>query len=88
MSDVEGDEVAAAPAAAAPAANAPLDINQAIQEVLKSALIHDGLARGLNETATALDKRQAHLCVLAEACDEPSYKKLIQVMSHVKARFV
>ena len=48
--------------------------------MLKAALVTDGLARGLNETATALDKRQAHLCVLAENCDEPSYKKLIQAL--------
>ena len=44
MSDVEGDDApAAAPVAAAP--GAPMDINQAIQEVLKAALIHNGLSR-------------------------------------------
>ena len=40
MSDVEGDDV---PSAAL--ASAPMDINTAIQEVLKQALIADGLAR-------------------------------------------
>ena len=40
MSDVEGDDVPSA----APASG-PMDINTAIQEVLKQALIADGLAR-------------------------------------------
>ena len=51
-----------------------------LQEVLKAALIHDGLARGLRESAKALDKRQALLCVLADNCDEPMYKKLVQAL--------
>ena len=75
MSDNEGDDVPSA----APAAG-PMDINTAIQEVLKQALITDGLARGVREAAKALDKRQALLCILAENCDEPMYKKLITAL--------
>jgi len=75
MSDVEGDEV---PSAVVP--SGPMDINTAIQEVLKQALIADGLARGVREASKALDKRQALLCILAENCDEPMYKKLITAL--------
>ena len=74
MSDVEGD----VPSAVVP--SGPMDINTAIQEVLKQALIADGLARGVREASKALDKRQALLCILAENCDEPMYKKLITAL--------
>merc|ERR1712080_140061 len=76
MSDVEGDDVPMPAAADA----GSMDINTAIQEVLKAALINDGLARGLHETTKSLDKRQALLCVLAENCDEKEYKKLVQAL--------
>uniref|UniRef100_A0A667HTQ4 40S ribosomal protein S12 n=1 Tax=Lynx canadensis TaxID=61383 RepID=A0A667HTQ4_LYNCA len=48
--------------------------------VLKTALIPDGVARGIREAAKALDKRQAHLCVLASNCDEPMYVKLVEAL--------
>lgn len=51
-----------------------------VQQVLKNALVHDGLARGLREAAKALDKRQAHLCVLVETCTEAEYIKLIEAL--------
>lgn len=50
------------------------------QQVLKNALVHDGLARGLRECAKALDKRQAHLCVLVETVTEAEYLKLIEAL--------
>merc|ERR1712126_188096 len=75
-SDVEGDVPSAAPVEA----TGSMDINTAIQEVLKQALIADGLARGVREAAKALDKRQALLCILAENCDEPMYKKLVTAL--------
>merc|ERR1712136_486582 len=57
-----------------------MDVMTALQEVLKLALTHDGLARGLHEAAKALDKRSAHLCVLADSCDEPMYVKLVEAL--------
>ncbi|XP_040825251.1 40S ribosomal protein S12-like [Ochotona curzoniae] len=57
-----------------------MDVNTALQEVLETALIHDGLARGIREVSKALDKHQAHLCELASTCDEPTYVKLVEVL--------
>merc|ERR1712008_543325 len=74
-SDVEGD--VSAPAAAV---GGPMDLNTAVQEVLKQALMTDGLARGLHEAVKALDKRQALLCLLANNCDEPGYTKLVEAL--------
>lgn len=39
-----------------------MDVNTALPEVLKTALIHDGLARGIREAAKALDKCVKHYC--------------------------
>ncbi|KAM5272442.1 LOW QUALITY PROTEIN: small ribosomal subunit protein eS12-like [Ctenodactylus gundi] len=63
------------------AAGGVMDVNTILQEVLKTALTHDGLARGIHEAATALDKCQAHLCVLASNCTEPVYIKLVEALS-------
>lgn len=67
-----------APAVEAPVVTPaePLDINGAVQMVLKKALAHDGLARGLHESARAIEKGLAQLCVLAEDCNQPDYQKV------------
>ena len=57
-----------------------MDVFVALQKVLKTALVHDGLARGLREAVKALDRRQAHLCVLAGNCDEPNYVALVRAL--------
>merc|ERR1712001_404787 len=73
-SDAEGDHVSIAPA------GGPMDINTALQEILKMAMVHDGLARGLREAVKALDKRTALLCILANNSDEQMYVKLIEAL--------
>jgi hypothetical protein len=79
MSDEEAAPETTEVAAEEPAAEEPMTIDQAVKEVLKKALIHDGLKRGLHECAKALDKRTAQLCVLAENCEEAAYLKLVKV---------
>lgn len=79
--EVPQEEVAAAEEVEVPAADTgksgSMSVIDALKGVLKIALIHDGLARGLREASKALDRRQAHMCVLNEACEEEAYKKLV-----------
>lgn len=53
---------------------------EALKEVLKKALIHGGLRRGLREVAKALDSRQAKLCCLAKDCDNAEYSRLVRAL--------
>ena len=80
MSDAGSETAANPPAAEAAEAevevvdnvekSGPMSVEDALQQVIKTALVHDGLARGLRECAKALDKREAHLCVLVETVTE------------------
>jgi len=74
----ETEEPAAEGEAAAP--EPPMDVETALSKVLKNALCHDGLRRGLHEVAKALDGGKAKLCVLSSACNEPAYTKLIEAL--------
>jgi small subunit ribosomal protein S12e len=78
-SDAPGSD-APAPAAAAAAPGEALDVNAAVALVLKKALAHDGLSRGLHESARALERGSAQLCVLADDCDQPDIKKLVEAL--------
>ncbi|KAL4779688.1 hypothetical protein BJX76DRAFT_351604 [Aspergillus varians] len=81
----DGEETASNPPVAADEVEVPaesgaggqMSVLDALKGVLRIALIHDGLARGLREAAKALDRRQAHMCVLNEGCEEEAYKKLV-----------
>ena len=74
--DAPTEEVAAEPAAEA----APLTVEEALQKVLKNALCHDGLRRGLHVACQALEQGAGKLCVLSSGCNEPAYSKLIEAL--------
>lgn len=58
----------------------PTTVEEALRIVLHKSLEVNGLIRGLSEVARSLDRRTAHLCILAEDCDDHAYKTLIQAL--------
>uniref|UniRef100_A0A7S4VXR7 40S ribosomal protein S12 n=1 Tax=Alexandrium monilatum TaxID=311494 RepID=A0A7S4VXR7_9DINO len=54
------------------------DLMGAVKRVLKNALVVDGAIRGLHEVAKYIDAGKAQVVFLAESCNEPGYKKLVQ----------
>lgn len=57
-----------------------MDLQGALQQFTQSAVNHRHVARGLNESARALDQRKAVLCLLASNCNESNYTKLIEAL--------
>merc|ERR1712014_279240 len=57
------------------------DLPSAVKGVLKKALVADGVIRGLHEVAKHIDAGKAQVVFLAESCNEPTYKKLVQGLS-------
>mmetsp|Transcript_2198 Transcript_2198/g.3745 ORF Transcript_2198/g.3745 Transcript_2198/m.3745 type:complete len:146 (-) Transcript_2198:99-536(-) len=82
MSDGEEEVVEVVEVVEAMDSSEPMDVMTALQLVLKKALAHDGLARGLNEAVKAIEKNTALLCVLASDCDQPDYTKLVEALCH------
>lgn len=58
----------------------PASVEDALRIVLRKSVEVNGLIRGLSEVVRSLDRRAAHLCVLAADCDEPQYKALITAL--------
>merc|ERR1712167_551513 len=56
-------------------------VMDALRKVIKKTMSHDGLVKGLNQVGKALDRKDAYLCILADDCDDPKYKKLITALA-------
>jgi len=81
MADDENQEVTEQPKVAEESGGV-LDLNSALQQVLKKAAAQpDGLARGLREAVKALDRKVAHLCILAQDCDSAEYVRLVEALA-------
>ena len=74
-------EVEAAPEVEAPAPSEPMDLMSALQMVLKKALAHNQLARGLHEGCKAIERGDCQLVVLAKDCNQNDYKKLVEALA-------
>ncbi|CAN1303630.1 40S ribosomal protein S12 [Linum perenne] len=57
-----------------------MDLETALQLVLRKALAHGGLTKGLHEAAKVIEKHAAQLCVLAEDCNQADYVKLVKAL--------
>lgn len=81
MSDVEEQHIQNEVEVAAQAAGTgEISLEDAIKGSLRNALIHQGLARGLRESAKAIISDEAQLAVLVETVDEAAYIKLIEAL--------
>ena len=74
--EVDDEEVAAAPVVEEE--EEVTDLMGAVRGVLKRALVVDGVIKGLHEVAKYIDASKAKVVFLAESCNEPTYKKLVQ----------
>jgi small subunit ribosomal protein S12e len=63
-----------------PVEETEMTIYEAIREVLKRASHQNGLFRGVNEVARAIDKGDAKLCFIADNCELADYKNLIKAL--------
>ncbi|CCH58229.1 hypothetical protein TBLA_0A04340 [Henningerozyma blattae CBS 6284] len=61
---------------------AEVTIEDALKVVLRTALVHDGLARGLRESVKALTKGQAQLVVLVSSVTEDNILKLVEGLAN------
>lgn len=80
MSDVE--EVVEVQEETVVEQTAEVTIEDALKVVLRTALVHDGLARGLRETTKALTRGEALLVVLVSSVTEANIIKLVEGLAN------
>ena len=56
------------------------DLGSAVRRVCKGAIAVDGLVRGLHQVQKVIDAGKAQFVFLAESCNQPPYKKLVQAL--------
>ena len=52
----------------------------ALQRIVKLSLHQSILAKGIHEVCKAIESKKAKFCILAENCNEASYKTLVQAL--------
>lgn len=80
MSDVE--EVVEVQEETVVEQTAEVTIEDALKVVLRTALVHDGLARGLRESTKALTRGEALLVVLVSSVTEANIIKLVEDLAN------
>ncbi|EWG93296.1 Rps12p [Saccharomyces cerevisiae R103] len=80
MSDVE--EVVEVQEETVVEQTAEVTIEDALKVVLRTALVHDGLARGLKESTKALTRGEALLVVLVSSVTEANIIKLVEGLAN------
>lgn len=80
MSDVE--EVVEVQEETVVEQTAEVTIEDALKVVLRTALVHDGLARGLRESTKALTRGEALLVVLVSCVTEANIIKLVEGLAN------
>lgn len=59
---------------------ASVTLEDCIKKVLRTALVHDGLARGLREATKVLTRGEAQLCVLCDSVTEEAIITLVEAL--------
>lgn len=57
-----------------------LDVPSALRQVLRDSMFVEGLSKGIDESARAIEKKKAKMCVLAKDCDNGDYTKLVEAL--------